>query len=520
MGRTFVRQGTQIRKSDSYADSTAPSYNAYEVNTTTLEDDLNSLRSQIQNFLNRNGSSFPTGKWYDDISAPSTFEFGKSRGINEINKELHDLERKRVLSHFINLVDVDVPSGQNYVVLSFAALPTPSIPNPYLVARGGSSYLTGTIASSGSIGTHSLDNVPGSSAINPKNLCTIVSGSSRDPILSDGRTIYALFQTDKSDGGTLVGNDAQLSFVRINSSGDDLEAVPFADIEGKKINYTSVTRKALEDLNEQDFLRGAEVDVPAGVTVSRQVSYTNQGITPVDVLTNSVLDLQSSGISWQIRDNGEQTLFSVVEGTSGGNSSVIFGTDVDLFDSNAIVNDFNSGVRINTGGQRINIGETAGTIESTSTNDLRIFGSGELYLDDGNQTGSSWAQTSGIKLSDTTSEWSEFETAFGSEISIIKSIYQSKRKNKSYHMITTTIPANSDVSSSIAGSNIDNPLPDMSAGSFTVDYDIYLNGQLMRPGADSIADNDYYPGTTSTSLKFEFSLKQYDVICVVPYIRE
>ena len=65
MGRTFVRQGSQIRKSDAYDDTITPSSNNYEISPTTLEDDLNTIRSQIQNFLNRNGSSFPTGNWYD-----------------------------------------------------------------------------------------------------------------------------------------------------------------------------------------------------------------------------------------------------------------------------------------------------------------------------------------------------------------------------------------------------------------------------------------------------------------------
>jgi len=63
-------------------------------------------------------------------------------------------------------------------------------------------------------------------------------------------------------------------------------------------------------------------------------------------------------------------------------------------------------------------------------------------------------------------------------------------------------------------------LPDMSTGSFTLDYDVYLNGELLRPGADASANNDYYPGTslaTAAQLKFEFSVKLGDVLCVIPY---
>jgi len=55
----------------------------------------------------------------------------------------------------------------------------------------------------------------------------------------------------------------------------------------------------------------------------------------------------------------------------------------------------------------------------------------------------------------------------------------------------------------------------MSIGTFDKDYDVYLNGQLLLPGAS----NDYKAGTNGTSLKFNFGLKQDDIICVVPYVR-
>jgi len=55
----------------------------------------------------------------------------------------------------------------------------------------------------------------------------------------------------------------------------------------------------------------------------------------------------------------------------------------------------------------------------------------------------------------------------------------------------------------------------MDAGTFGSDYDVYLNGQLLYPGAG----NDYYAGVDNKSLKFEFLLKTGDIICVVPYVR-
>jgi hypothetical protein len=192
-------------------------------------------------------------------------------------------------------------------------------------------------------------------------------------------------------------------------------------------------------------------------------------------------------------------------------------TAVDYFDVNAVDVDFLQGAKFDTGGTRIDIGMNAGVIETTSTNNLRVFGAGELFLDDGNQSSSTWVDTNGIKLSDTALEWSVFSGSFG-ETSLLKAVYQSKRRDKVYAIVNTTVAANNDVS--LAASNINVQLPYMNSGSFTKDYDVYLNGQLMYPGAASGDDNDYYPGTTEYALKFEFGLKANDIICVIPYVRD
>ena len=515
MARTFIRQDTQIRKSDAYTDNIAPSLANYETNTVNIEDDLNSLRSQVHNLL----KNF-AGNWWDDLNVPSALDTGTERGVNDLNTDLHALERKRVLVSTANLTDVTVGAGNNFVVLALGELPSNT------TAAIGAVTTTGTVAAfNAGFGAHSLAEVGGSTAISPKNLCGVYDASTRDPLLSSNRVIYALFQTESStDGSTMTGttpNRAQLSFVRINSTGDDLEAVPFADIENKVINYSSITRKALEDLTEQDFLKGAEVDVPSASSETRQVAYDNQGATPVNLTTNAILDIEGPGLYWEIRDDAEATLFRITEGSAGGTTAFLISSDVDTFDSSAVVNDFDAGIRVDTGGQRINVGETAGVIESTSTNDLRILGAGELYLDDGNQVGSTWAQTNGIKLSDTTAEWDAFEVTFGGEVSLLAAInaaYNKDRAAKVYSNVTATTAADLDVS--LADGNLDTALPDMSGGSFTTDYDVYLNGELLRPGADASANNDYYPGTslaTAAQLKFEFSVKAGDVLCVIPY---
>jgi len=509
MTRTFIRQETQIRNSDGYVGNLAPGA-GLETGAVNIEDDLNGLRSMVA--LLRD---VQTSAWHQDLLAPVTFEGGVKRGVQSLNQELHDLERKRVLTSAVSLADVTVGAGENFIVLSGAQLPSNT------TAAVGAVTTLGTVVSAhgGTFGTHSLSEVSGATAISPKNLCLVVDGQTRDPVLSSGRQVYGLAQSESSaDGHTLSGsspNRLQISFVRINGGGDDLEAVPFADIENRVVNYVSVTRKALEDLTEQDFLRGAEVDVPAAATVTRQVAYDNQGTAAVDVTTNSVLDLESPGVSWSIRDDEEDLLFAVVEGSGSGTSEVRIGSAVDLLNVDAAVNDFFAGLRVDTGGQRINIGESPGVIETTSGGDLRLLSAGDMFLDDANQSGSTWAQTSGIKLSSSAGEWNDFESEFG-EVSLLRAVYLAKtsgggsgRGAKAYTAIASTISPNTDVSVGV----------DMSSGSFLLDYDVFVNGQLLRPGADSSADFDYYPGTSLAAgqLRFEFRLRPNDVICVVPY---
>lgn len=522
MGRTFLRQDTQIRRSDVYDDTIAPTEAAYETNPVNIEEDLNSLRSQVQNVMHRSGASFPAGNWWADLVAPSTFEDGVARGVDTLNQDLHDFERKRVLVDVCSLADVTVTAAQNWEVLASGELP------PNTTAAVGAVTTLGTVvaAHTGTFGTHSLDEVGGATAVSPKNLCLVVDGVTRDPILSSDRVVYALLQSENAtDGHTITATTpdrVQVSFVRINATGDDLEAVPVGDIAGKTVNICFVERKALEALTEQDFLRRVSVDYPSGATVTRQVAYDNQGTTPVDLTTNATLDLEGAGLIWAIRDDLEANLFRVVEGSAGGTSTVEVGADVDTFDVNAVANDFDAGATLNSGGTRpIAVGVTDGVIESTA-GDLRVNGTGELYFDDGNQTGSTWAQTDGIKLSDTTTEWDDFETMFG-EVSLLNAIHQAAtkggRKAKVYANVTANTNEDVDVGGSSGGANLDAQLPDMSLNSFLTDYDVFLNGNLLRPGADAAANNDYYPGTSLAlgQLKFEFKVKTNDVICVIPY---
>jgi hypothetical protein len=644
MGRTWIRQDVQIASTlttdTGYLDNVTPSATNYQTNAATLTDDLNNLRSVAHNFLQRSGATFPaTGNWYNDFATPSTFENGTPRGLDPLNQDLHDLERKRVLVQIAELSDVTVPAGAyasgvlsgtvNYsnndtvtigatvytmkspfvdaafnvdcsvslsatmqnlhdainltgtpgvqygtattihptatctssnatsasvrakvtgtagnVIATLSSVADPAWGAALLAGGAGDvniltlvpdqlpTWTLGKVAAIGSVttrgtvcaynatfGVHTLDLVSGSNAITPKNLCVLEDTTTHDPILSNGRIVYALFQSESNtDGSTLTGTTparAMLSYVRINAGGTALETVPTTDIAGKTIHYASVGRKALEDLNEQDFLKGAVIDVAGPSYVDRQIAYDNQGIVPVVTTTNAILDI-SAGFYWTLRDLTTADLFKITENSGAGTTTLLLGSAVDTFDSSAIINDFDKGLNVRTGGVQIDIGvstiATTGTVETTGTNDLRIFGARELFLDDGNQAGSTWAQTNGIKLSDTTAEWDAYETAFGGEVSLLKGItdaYTKQKRTKKQAVLTANVAATNNVNGPSYANNTDVDLLPFNTvpTSFTQDVEVYLNGELLRNAATGT--EDVYPGTSPTQgdLKFTFALK-------------
>jgi len=400
------------------------------------------------------------------------------------------------------------------VILALGELPSNT------TAAIGAVTTRGTVvAYNATFGTAVLDEVSGATAISPKNLCIIVDADTRDPILSSNRVVYALFQSESNtDGSTMTGttpNRAQLSFVRINSAGDDLELVSAADIGGKDINYCSVTRKALEDLTEQDFLKGAEIDFPSSATVTRQIAYDNQGTTPVDVTTHSYLDLEGAGLVWAIRDDLQANLFVITEGSAGGTSTVQIAADVDVFDNNAASNDFLQGMTVDSGGTAIQIGNSAGVISSaglltlTSTGaDLKLNSGGQLVFSDQWYAASTY--DTDLVLSDSAAEWDAFETAFG-EVSLLNAItqaYAEQKRTKVQATLTANVSAGNDVNGPSYDNNTDVNLPpyDLVPTGFVNDVDVYLNGELLR-GATG-ATEDVYPGTTPSTgdLMFTFNL--------------
>lgn len=517
MTRTAVRQEEQVQPSETYDDTIAPSLANFETNTSHAEDDFNSVRSQLYNLLKVQTG----GNWYDDIATPSTFvtEGPSQRGVDGLGQDLWDVQRKRILRRRA-VVGADIgPIAVNaqHVILTAAG----ELPGNTTAAIG--AVLTrGTVAAydAGFPGA-SLTEVAGGDTITPKNLCLIIDSATGDPITDgSGKEVYGLFQTESStDGSTITittPNRAQISFVVRNATNDDLILAAAGVMDGKTIDYKPTERYAFEDIPEHAWL-GDDFTDQGAASQNRQGVYDNQGVVAVDLITNALLDLEGAGLAWRIRDDLEANLFSVIEGSAGGTSEVEFGTDVDTFDNDAQTNDFANELKVDTGGTEIDIGVTAGTIETTGSDDLMIKAAGELLLDDGNQTGSTWAQD-GVKLSETTAEWDAYEAEFGGEVSLLNAIVQAAGSGTTRcKAVAQVITGNINANTLIEGTNgpgtpnISGDLCDYRALTFVDDVDVFINGLLQRNGADASANHDVYPSAVTAERQYGCFYAEYQL---------
>ena len=404
MTRTRITQSILIYASDTYDDTITPSLANFETNPINAEEDFNNIRSMLSQLRD-----VQTGNWDDVLTAPVALEAGVARGVQNLNDALHAVEKKRVLKCIWGLNSIAGGAGQGVI------LGAGELPGHTTIAVGAVTTLGTVAAEATTFATFSAaDVVAGSTAISPRNLVQLVDAVTRDPLTDAGDQIYGLLQSENSaDGHTATDttpNRLQISFVKV-TGGTALGLITAGALNGVDFDYCYVERVRLEDLNEADFLGGANIDVPSGTTVTRQVAYDNQGTTPVDLTTNAFLDLEGPGLSYQIRDDLEAILLAITEGSAGGTSVFQLGAAVDTFDVDAIVNDFANGARFDTGGERINVGETAGVIESTGANDLTLLGAAELFVDDGTRGASTFSVP--LKLSEDSAEWSDFETEFG-----------------------------------------------------------------------------------------------------------
>jgi hypothetical protein len=269
-----------------------------------------------------------------------------------------------------------------------------------------------------------------------------------------------------------------------------------------------------------------EVSLLNAITAAASKTTLDQAVDNQIALATAVTQIDNQ--AWKITDSkylsfqtsdGGVNLLSILPGAAGDEIEL----NLDTLDINNVNSaDFLNGAIFDSGGTPINVGVTASQIDATAlklastSTTLKLVAATDLFLTDSWRAGSSWSVTDGIKLAATSAEWSAFETQFG-EVSLLSGIVQAATKSahiKGYAATTGDITANDNVTGAAGSPNLDAQLPDYDSITFVEDVNVFLNGQLLRNGANASANHDVYPGTDPTTgdLMFEFDLKTGDVL--------
>lgn len=372
----------------------------------------------------------------------------------------------------------------NFVVLSDAASETPSAN----IAINASTSGAVVAELSGDVGSHALTEVAGDNALNPQNLVFVIDADTGDPIKSSNRQVYGLLQVENgaTDGGVFndSNHQAQISFVRPNSTYDDLEACPTADIAGLDINYSYADREALSSWSAGDFRRSSVlVDLAApGVSQSLDISYNGGSVVAVD----------DTNVDWRLTDTKH---FYVSDSTGGANILDIHAEAAgDELEITA------------PGGITINSGDIAGGTNKATWNGVEVGGaagqiataSGDLVLDGADDiTFTTVRETSPLPLDDATTG-SISALAGGPHASVAAAIKYAIEQGMTYALAVNQLGSNYAQDVNIpAGLGIDISSPhsiDMNTPS-GVDTFIFLNG-VLQWGGNGTTKNSIYAGDT------------------------
>lgn len=529
MARTFISQPTQVFRTEHY-DDTLSAGSTLQSSATSVEYDLNAIRSQIRRLLWAGVS----GSWYDAITAPSGTI--SARGLNTINTDLTDLEQKRFLYRKHNLNLVNVATGSNFALLSTSLGTAPNnyavVYHPLLSVTAASGTIVALLSGSeGAYGSHSVAQASGSSVLVPKNLVLVRDAWTGLPLTASvGRDVYGLLQ---AESGTLTGdafNDSsrrtQISFVyeTVFNGTSSLAAASTALVGGRTVQYSYVTRTSFDDLPEDACLNTTVfVDMPEGSGGS------GGSVTLSDITLNNAIDNQvgaatmaqnitvqmAAGTTWSFT-SGSTPLWSL---TSSDSTDTLVAA-VDRFSvSSSNPSTFQSGISVSTGSTSIGIGVIAGAIHTLAGNSLLL--SGGLQLQFADSYGAASTYSGGIMpFATATIEWNEFVTNFGSRsvISTLNYLSQSISGTIKRHRYTAGVSANLNPDINITfPTNLDAQLGSYVGRSFINDVDVYLNGVLLLPGITGSNPNDVYPGTSPSTgdLKFPYAISSGSIITMV-----
>ena len=492
----------QLHNTDNPDDTlNAASIAGIEGSAVDYQDFLTGILSQIKRVIY--GSA--AGNWHDDI------ESAADSLVDLANRAT--LEGKLIITNRLNLTSVNVTGGNQYVLLDTANEPPDKNIAINTTTKGAVSAQL-----AGAVGTASLDEISGTNALRPGNLCWVFTASG-DAVTSSDRRVYGLLQVGSAatDGNafTVSGDDqGQISFVRPNATYDDLELAPSGDIPSTVL-YAYGWRESINDLPENAWRGEIETADPSpGVTISLDSAYDGGNFITVD---GSDVDFRLDDTkSFLVRDGISSNILQVLRHDTNGNEVQIDG----LLDvNNPASADFEQGAQFDTADQAIGIGHNgAGIINSTgltveaTAGDALVKASADVEF----QT---VRETSPLPLDDATAGPIS-GVGGGGHASIAAAIAEAYASG-GVDMTMKKFVAGSNYAQ---GANIPGAVQDITLYPIdmetpgSVEQFVFLNGRLLV-GGNVTTKNDCYVGTTPASgdlmVDFTKGIKTNDVIISV-----
>jgi hypothetical protein len=526
MARTFVDQPTQVFHSDTYNDQFSTGVNLVS-SSTSLEDDLNALRTQVRQAL---WAQVP-GNWYDMVSGTANISF--ARGVQGLNASLTTVEQQRFIYDVQSLAYVVIPSGSNWVSLSVSGSTAPSgLAAVGLGAVTGS--FTGSICATlpGQPGVaHSLNLISGTSALTPRNMVAVRDAYTHlafSDAVHGNHEVYGLLQIESGALDAQPFSDTapgrtQISFVVEYPSGTWIPADVTA-IGGKIVNYQYRARTNYLGLPEDAYTNTVFVDVTPLASgfaqlsdITLQEAINNQGNTTVNENGFATkIDLAGGGLgSWQFV-SGATNLFQILAST---NTINVGGTNFNVNSTNPA--SFLQGIKVDTAGTEIDIGVHLGMIQTPSGSNLILSGGAQLDFSDWFGPLSTYPGGM-VPLATSSAEWSTFFSDFGaaSILGAFNQLFITAGASASGTLVRARASAGVTPAAGVTPgtnvtfpTNLDAALLNYTGRDFVADLNIYLNGILLLPG-NSTNQNDVYPGTSAATgdLKFPMKIRSGSII--------
>jgi len=456
-------------------------------------DSFNSVMSMLKNMLGKTN-------WYDAPDEDMATLAARAK-----------LENKLILKRAQKIVDVSVVgtgTAQAFVVLGAGEYPSENIAINATTKGAVSAQLAGAV------GVGAMTEVAGANALNPKNLCAIIDGTTGAPILDGADRVWGLLQVGNlaTDGNPFqaAGNDrGQISFVKPNSTHDDLVLVDFNLMGGKTINYSYIFRDDLNSMSEQAFLPETLFADPTAGVVSLDSAYDG----------GSVVNVDNTDVDWRLTDTKE-----FIVSDQAGTTKILrvralaTGDIVELNVAGGLdINGDTDGGTFKATFNGVEIGGALGQVLRTGGNlILKTATSGDILLESVAEIRFTTSRETALPLDDATA-------------GAISALPGGPHASISAAILHAINSGNVSVGVSVLGSNYgrDVNVPGGAGQSIAsphsidmntpsgVDTVIFLNGRLLY-GGNASTNNDVYAGDTPANgdLKFDFpgGVKTGDVI--------